>query len=238
MRSTGKFLKTFLLNIESKYSRIQEAGHIPWFFAYTFNTMQKQTNFLTHVAGLRGLAILLVVWFHISQNNAVMPPALTLPFGCFGVDVFFVIMGYFLIGSFTKGKINALDWRSAISFSVGKFYRLWPPLAVMLIAGTILRLFFLDCDQLSTMARTAKRALEGTANIYLAKSTAGYFAEGSGMNPFLHTWYLSVTVQFFLISYIGYVLWALCCCGGWGWPRFSPARHPASACCSMPAAAH
>lgn len=173
--------------------------------------MQKQSNFLTHVAGLRGLAILLVVWFHISQNNAVMPPSVTLPFGYFGVDVFFVIMGYFLIGSFAKGKINALDWRSAVRFTVEKFYRLWPPLAVMLIAGSILCLFFLDCDQLSTMARTAKRALEGTANIYLAKSTAGYFAEGSGMNPFLHTWYLSVTVQFFLISYIGYVLWTLCC---------------------------
>ena len=76
-------------------------------------------SFLTHLAGLRGIAILLVVLFHL--NGDVFHE------GYLGVDVFLVISGYLLIASWHKGCDPF--W----SFISKKVLRIIPPLAVLVL---------------------------------------------------------------------------------------------------------
>lgn len=155
--------------------------------------------FLSHVAGLRGWAILLIVWFHLTGSGAAVPKWASLPYGYFGVEVFIVIMGYFLIAGFVrKGNVPLLP------FAEGKFMRLLVPAAAVVLPVLAVSLFVVDCDELRAMSKTAAAALYGMANDQLIRSTSSYFATDSSLNPFLHLWYLSVAVQLFLLGYAGH----------------------------------
>ena len=153
-------------------------------------------NFLTHVAGLRAIAILLVVWFHISLCNPNLPEWATLPCGYFGVDIFLVIMGYFLIAGFVRRPDYPLK-----DFARGKAMRLLPPLAIMMILAFAACMWVMDYKEIRAIAKTGLGALLGYSNYQLMDSSAGYFAEDSTLNAYLHTWYLAVTIQVFVLSY-------------------------------------
>lgn len=128
-----------------------------------------------------------------------MPDWASLPCGYFGVEVFIVIMGYFLISGFVrKGDVPLLP------FAEGKFMRLLVPAAAVVLPVLVVSLFVVDCDELRTMSKTAAAALYGTANNQLIRSTSSYFATDASLNPFLHLWYLSVAVQLFVLGYAGY----------------------------------
>lgn len=51
-------------------------------------------GFITHIGGLRGLAILFIVIYHLGKG--------WVPCGQFGVDVFFAISGFFLFAGMEK----------------------------------------------------------------------------------------------------------------------------------------
>lgn len=156
-------------------------------------------TFLNHVAGLRGWAILLIVWFHLTGSGAEVPAWASLPYGYFGVEIFIVIMGYFLIAGFVrKGDVPLLP------FAEGKFMRLLVPTAALILPVLAASLFVVDCEELRAMGKTATAALYGTANHQLIRSTSSYFATDASLNPFLHLWYLSVAVQLFVLGYAGY----------------------------------
>lgn len=156
-------------------------------------------SFLSHVAGLRGWAILLVVWFHITGTGAAVPEWASLPYGYFGVEIFIVIMGYFLISGFCRKRDVPL-----LPFVESKFMRLFVPMAALILMVLAASLFVVDCDELRTMSKTAAAALYGMANDQLIRSTSSYFATDASFNPFLHLWYLSVAVQLFALGYAGY----------------------------------
>ena len=85
------------------------------------------------IQGLRAIAVLGVVIFHINPHR--------LPGGYIGVDIFFVISGYLIMG---------FIWRDLIAdnFSLSHFYfkriqRLFPALFVMVIASSIAAYFIL-----------------------------------------------------------------------------------------------
>src|SRR5205809_5006958 len=84
-----------------------------------------ERTFRPDLEGLRGIAILLVVLFHARV------PALT--GGFVGVDVFFVLSGYFITGLLMREREGTGDVR------LGEFYgrralRLLPALLVVLFA--------------------------------------------------------------------------------------------------------
>lgn len=160
-----------------------------------------ENKFLTHVAGLRALAILLVVWFHIALCNRNLPEWASLPCGYFGVDIFLVIMGYFLITGFVRRPSYSLR-----DFARGKAMRILPPLAIMLMVAFIACMWCMDFKELRAIAKTGLGALLGYSNYQLIDSSAGYFAEDSTLNAYLHTWYLALTLQVFVLAYALYYL--------------------------------
>ncbi len=159
----------------------------------------KEKQFMPHVAGLRCLAILAVLWFHFTQYCEELTFFKKLSYGYLGVDVFIVIMGYFLIRGFSKPDIIP-----AITFFRSKISRLIPALVVTMLFTYAIGISLFDISELKNMSKVGTSALYGWSNVTLKSVTSGYFSEDASTNPFLHTWYLSVTLQLFLASYIIY----------------------------------
>lgn len=142
-----------------------------------------------------------------------------LPQGFYGVDVFIVIMGFLLI----KGFINKPEI-TFLQFASRKLARLYIPLAAAIILTCGLSLFCLDANLLANMGQTGISSLLGEGNFQLKRSTTGYFAHDSSLNPFLHLWYLGVTTQLFVLAYLALVflrhkktrtiIWVLSLTGG------------------------
>lgn len=148
------------------------------------------TIYRPDIDGLRALAVLSVILFHINES--------ILPGGFVGVDVFFVISGYLI----TRNIVSELD---AGRFSLIDFYRrrvkrIAP--AMLLVVGSTVVL-----AQLLTIPEDAERTAESAiwsiaslANVYFwLFQDQSYFAQDSAELPLLHLWSLGVEEQFYLV---------------------------------------
>ena len=144
---------------------------------------------------LRGLAVLLVILFHldISDNS-----------GFLGVDVFFVISGYVITSSLMQRAEGQSSLAAARAFVARRFKRLTPALMCMLLVTLLLSTIFLSpFDLLPTTVVTAISALFGLGNIAIALESGNYFAQAAELNPLLHTWSLGVEEQFYgLVAFL------------------------------------
>jgi peptidoglycan/LPS O-acetylase OafA/YrhL len=151
---------------------------------------------------LRGLAILLVVAYH-----AGVP---VFAGGFVGVDVFFVLSGYFTTRLLVKeyGTTGSVDLPA---FYGRRALRLLPPLLVV-VAATLAMVWTLwaPIDR-AVVAGTARAVLLGRANDAFAREAVNYFA--GARSPFLHTWSLGVELQVSLFGPL--LILALAALGGW-----------------------
>ena len=141
-----------------------------------------------HIDGLRAVAILPVVGYHLD---------LPLFSGGFtGVDIFFVISGFLI----TSMIVSDLDNRQ---FSIMDFYRRRAlrilPAYVAMIAAVIAAAWFLMLpEEALSLGRTVIAASIFASNFYFWKVT-GYFNPGVEDEPLIHTWTLSTEEQFYLV---------------------------------------
>jgi peptidoglycan/LPS O-acetylase OafA/YrhL len=138
--------------------------------------------------GVRAIAILAVVIFHVSPDF--------LPGGFTGVDVFFVLSG-FLLGSIILEQLDAG------SFSLREFYarrirRLAPNLILTVFGVVLLWRLFLPPSAAREAARHGLWTLANLSNFFVWRNFRGYWGEGTEWAPLLHTWSLAVEEQFYL----------------------------------------
>jgi peptidoglycan/LPS O-acetylase OafA/YrhL len=119
------------------------------------------------------------------------------------VDIFLVISGYLLFLSFTR-QGNKLDIKE---FAKKKLFRIFPPMIVLVLLVLTAGLYFLDYSDLVTSSRASRYTLLCNVNNFLARTQNDYFAADAIENPFLHMWYLSVTVQIYLMFAIGCIVY-------------------------------
>jgi peptidoglycan/LPS O-acetylase OafA/YrhL len=150
--------------------------------------MTLKDKYFPHVDGLRALAVLAVVLFHLDI------PYLTA--GYMGVDVFFVISGFLITG-------HVIRARESNNFSLIHFYgrrmrRLLPALFVVLCLTLASSIFILAPIYLEELAEQSLSAMFAVSNIFFWINS-GYFETDSSLKPLLHTWSLGVEEQFYLI---------------------------------------
>jgi peptidoglycan/LPS O-acetylase OafA/YrhL len=150
--------------------------------------MTAMTHYRPDIDGLRAVAILPVIAFH-------MNPSL-LRGGYTGVDVFFVISGYLITSIIWSGL-------AAGTFSFRRFYhrrirRLMPALYLVMLASvpfawaTMIGFQFKDFGQ--SLAATSL-----WLSNFLFWIESGYFEPDATAKPLLHTWSLAVEEQFYVI---------------------------------------
>ncbi|YCI05975.1 acyltransferase [Ensifer sp. D2-11] len=137
--------------------------------------------------GLRAVAILPVLLFHAGFSS--------FSGGFVGVDVFFVLSGFFM------ARIILTDLERG-SFSFWAFYlrrmrRIFPALFTMIAVSTVAAWFLLMPREFRYFGDSVQAAALFISNI-LFRSESGYFDLSSEMKPLLHTWSLSVEEQFYL----------------------------------------
>jgi peptidoglycan/LPS O-acetylase OafA/YrhL len=158
-------------------------------------------GYLPYVDGLRAVAILSVLTFHLSPS--------WLPGGFSGVDIFFVISGF--VVSASVGALAGFKPTSFLLFFYSRrLLRIAPALiACLLITHVATTVLVPDSWLSDANQRTGLYALFGLSNIILATNTDTYFSPRLEFNPFTHTWSLGVEEQFYLVFPLIFVLWVL-----------------------------
>ncbi|MBR5214380.1 MAG: acyltransferase [Akkermansia sp.] len=153
---------------------------------------ESKKSFLPHINGLRCVAIMMIVLFHIFPHKLTQ--------GFLGVEVFFVISGYLLFYGYKRDEAF-----SFVSFIRKKILRIMPPYVWILFIVSILSFPLLFGDgETNILGKSVLYSLCGVSNYYYDYEYSDYFSAGANMNPLLHTWYLSIIIQV-------YVIWALGC---------------------------
>lgn len=149
--------------------------------------MKKQ--YYAHVDGLRAVAVLSVLLFHLDVT--------AFSGGYVGVDIFLVISG-FLITLLLKKEVEATGTLRLGEFYIRRIKRILPALVVMLTLSFIFASFIYSPNHLQTIAGSLWSAMFGLSNFYFWFE-ADYFDTSTKLKPFLHTWSLGVEEQFYLL---------------------------------------
>ena len=145
-------------------------------------------NFRTDIQALRGLAVLLVVFYHAKLG--------IFKAGYLGVDIFFVISGYLITGM-VKNRIEQNRFSFA-DFYFRRAKRLLPAAYVVLILTAIFSVPLLTAGELNDFFKQVAGAVTFTGNMVLWRQ-AGYFDTSSALKPLLHIWSLSIEEQYYLV---------------------------------------
>jgi len=148
---------------------------------------KSSVSYRPDIDGLRAVAVLLVVAFHLAPAK--------LHGGFIGVDVFFVISGY-LIGSIILSEIGASRF-SLLSFYERRIRRIVPALFVMLVVCAIFAYKLLLPAEMEEFAKSLLASTFSISNIFFLHQS-GYFDGPAAIKPLLHTWSLAVEEQFYI----------------------------------------
>ncbi|VXB12917.1 O-acetyltransferase OatA [Microbacterium sp. 8M] len=160
---------------------------------------QVGTRRRTDIDGLRTLAILLVVIYHVWFGRV-----------SGGVDVFLMISAFFLTGSLAKRAIAGEQLKLG-TFWARRFRRLLPAAAMTMLGLLVTAYFVYPPTQWPRLWADTWSSLFYVQNWHLAFSEVDYYARDvASTSPLQHFWSLSVQGQVFLLwpLLIGFV--ALC----------------------------
>ena len=146
------------------------------------------------IDGLRAVAVVLVVLFHLSIGFA--------KGGFIGVDVFFVISG-FLIAGLIRNDVNNTRF-SFLRFYERRIRRLFPALFAALLVTSVVSWWVLTPAELESFGEELGASIAFVANIFFFYGS-GYFADESALQPLHHTWSLAVEEQFYLLFPIAFI---------------------------------
>ena len=148
-----------------------------------------------HIDGLRGLAVIPVLLFHLNES--------LVPGGYVGVDVFFVISGFLITGAIFR------DLQSG-KFSLSGFYhrrvkRILPAYLTLVVVVMATAMLLYSHPALEAASKTAFSSAVFATNLRFW-SNNDYFAPAAQEDPLLHMWSLGVEEQFYIV--IPLLMWA------------------------------
>ncbi len=148
-----------------------------------------ERRYLPSVDGLRALAVIAVLAYHLNLPWA--------PGGLVGVTVFFVISGFLITGILCVelAESNKIDLKR---FWIRRVRRLFPAIALVVVV-TALTAFFLNKGLLYKLKTDLLPALFWFTNWWYIFREQSYFEAIAQPSPVLHFWSLSIEEQFYLV---------------------------------------
>ncbi|WP_124057633.1 acyltransferase family protein [Vaginisenegalia massiliensis] len=153
----------------------------------------KQKKRISSFDGLKGLAILLVVLYHLLPKQV--------PGGFLMVNTFFVLAGYFYVRKLEAigAGTDTFDWAKLGHYLRHTFIRLFVPLVffmMILLAG----LFVFNPVELHFIGNDVWSSSLFVNNFYQILAGRSYFVKMADASPFTHLWYSALYLQFFLVA--------------------------------------
>lgn len=151
-------------------------------------------SYRAEIDGLRAVAVASVFLYHA---QFILNDKVWFEGGILGVDIFFVISGYFI------ARIIFSELFKNGSFSFKNFYekrarRILPMLFVVILASIPFAWLKLLPSDFVEYAESSLSALFFVSNIFFYTNTTEYGTASALLKPLLHTWSLGVEVQFYL----------------------------------------
>ena len=145
-------------------------------------------KYLPEVQGLRALAVLMVVAYHVWFGRI-----------SGGVDIFLLISSFLLTGQFTR-KLESGRALELFKYWIHLFKRLLPLIAITLVATLGATWYFLPESRWAGIFNQTWASLFYYQNWFLASESVDYYAaQHSVASPLQHFWSLSIQGQIFIL---------------------------------------
>lgn len=148
---------------------------------------------IKYIDVLKAFAIIAVVLYHTGLMT----------YGYLGVDLFFVIAGYLTTKSLyakMMGPENSIGGgKFYVNFEISRIIRLLPPLLVAGVFCMLLGFFVMLPDDYENLSQSVIATNGFGNNILAAITTRNYWDISNEYKPLMHTWYVGVVMQFYLI---------------------------------------
>lgn len=141
------------------------------------------------IDALKSIAIIAVVLYHFGGGY--------LTYGYLGVDIFFVVSGYFMMKSIDKAMQN--DTFRYWKFLVGRVARLWPLVLLTAAVALIIGYFVMLPDEFENLSESVIAANVFANNILACITTKNYWDIANVFKPLMHTWYVGVLMQAYVV---------------------------------------
>lgn len=142
---------------------------------------------------LKTFAIIGVLLFHIGLSDN----------GYLGVEVFFVVSGFLMIGGITRSA--AENKFHPVKYIVGKVATFWLLIAVAGLLSIGIGYLCMLPDDYENLAESVIASNFFSNNILQAITTSNYWDIGNAYKPLMQTWYIGVLLQ--TIVFLSIVLW-------------------------------
>jgi len=156
-------------------------------------TAPEDRRFRPDVEGLRAVAVLIVVLFHVF----VTAKSRAFSGGYVGVNVFFVISGFVITGLLLR-ECNATGRIGLVAFYARRARRIIPAMALVIIVSLVVERILIGASATSLVASDAKWSSVFLANIHFTKVYPTFLVHRPD-TPLQNYWSLAVEEQFYLV---------------------------------------
>ena len=146
---------------------------------------------IKYIDVLKAFAIIAVVLYHTGFMT----------YGYLGVDLFLVISGYLTTRSLYSKVLakNQFFCISYVGFEISRIIRLLPPLLVAGAFCMALGYLVMLPDDYENLSESVIATNGFANNILAAITTKDYWDVSNEFKPLMHTWYVGVVMQFYLV---------------------------------------
>lgn len=158
---------------------------------------------IKYIDVLKAFAIIAVVLYHAGALN----------YGYLGVDLFLTIAGYLTTKSLLKFFVvnSSSRWGQLyVQFEISRIIRLLPPLLVAGVICMILGFFAMLPDDYENLSQSVIATNFFGNNILAAITTGNYWDVVNDYKPLMHTWYVGIVMQFYLVFPVLFYLARIC----------------------------
>lgn len=135
---------------------------------------------------LKGVAIIAVCLYHMGFLDS----------GYLGVDIFFVINGYFILPRLWE-SVKKEEFQY-FPFVFSKYIRFTPIILLIVAFSLLLGVFFLLPNQIKVLSESSVASSLFLQNEFAAISSGNYWDIQASYSPLMHFWYIGVVFQFYL----------------------------------------